>query len=76
MVESLKWKDPRMLNRGSGRSGPKRQWKTLRGSGPKRQWKTLMGSGKPAGKIEKEKDLSLRACAIMNVKTYNQERES
>ena len=52
------------------------QWKTLRGSGPKRQWKTLMGSGKPAGKIEKEKELSLRACVIMNAKTYNQERES
>ena len=51
------------------------QWKTLRGSGPKRQWKTLMGSGKPAGKIEKEKELSLRACVIMNVKTYIQEKQ-
>ena len=73
-----------MLNRGSGRKGKverpqdveQGQWKTLRGSGPKRQWKTLMGSGKPAGKIEKEIELSLRACVIMNVKTYNQERES
>ena len=51
------------------------QWKTLRGSGPKRQWKTLMGSGKPAGKIEKEKELSLRACMITNVKTYIQEKQ-
>ena len=39
------------------------------------QWKTLMGSGKPVGKIEKEKELSLRACVIMNVKTYIQEKQ-